>query len=145
MRSPHTRNARTWLPHIVRQLQHDVPVPPLDAVSVRTWTSDPWPQADQSNRRWTEADSPAMPIVSVTLGDRCVSGRTRADPPICAGAGSDAVRVSDRRIWVFCALGAGSCARCVYEERDPVLEVLLTCRVYYRDFQPVAADTEIGR
>jgi hypothetical protein len=58
---------------------------------------------------------------------------------------SHAVRVSDRRIWVFCALGAGSCARCVYEERDPILEVLLTCRVYYRDFQPVAADTEIGR
>ena len=64
---------------------------------------------------------------------------------ICAGVGSHAVRVSDRRIWVFCALGAGSCARCVYEERDPILEVLLTCRVYYRDFQPVAADTEIGR
>src|SRR5690349_13636673 len=69
---------------------------------------------------------------------RCMSSN-------CAGAGSHAVRVSDRRIWVFCALGAGSCARCVYEERDPILEVLLTCRVYYRDFQPVAADTEIGR
>jgi hypothetical protein len=64
---------------------------------------------------------------------------------ICAGVGSRAVRVSGRRIWVFCALGAGSCARCVYEERDPILDVLLTCRVYYRDFQPVAADSEIGR
>jgi len=56
------------MPHIVRQFQHDPPVPPLDAASARTWTSDPWPQADQSNRRWTKADSPAMPIVSVTLG-----------------------------------------------------------------------------
>jgi hypothetical protein len=53
---------------IAHTLQHDAPVPPLDAASARTWTSDPWPQADQSNRRWTKADSPAMPIVSVTLG-----------------------------------------------------------------------------
>jgi hypothetical protein len=68
---------------IVHQLQHDAPVPPLDAASARTWTSDLWPQADQSNRRWTEADSQAMPIVSVTLGDSRVSGRTRADPPFC--------------------------------------------------------------
>ena len=30
--------------HIVRQLQHDAPVPPLDAASAITWTSDPWPQ-----------------------------------------------------------------------------------------------------
>jgi hypothetical protein len=79
---------RPDLPHIVRQLQHDAPVPPLDAVSARTWTSDPWPQAVRVNRRWTEADSPAMPIVCVTLGDRRVSGRTRADPPICIVAGS---------------------------------------------------------
>jgi hypothetical protein len=71
---------RTHLPHIVSQLQHDAPVPPLDAASAGTWISDPWPQADQSNRRWTEADSPAMPIISLTLGDRHVSGRTRADP-----------------------------------------------------------------
>jgi hypothetical protein len=84
---------------------------------------------------------PSRPSRSVTwCRATCVP-----DPPFCAGVGSDAVRVSGRRIWVFCALGAGSCARCVYEERDPVLEVLLTCCVYYRDFQPVAADTEIGR
>ena len=64
------------LPHSVRQFQHDAPVPPLDAASARTWTSDPWPQAGQSNRRWTEADSPAMPIVSVTRGDRaCLEER----------------------------------------------------------------------
>jgi hypothetical protein len=42
-------------------------------------------------------------------------------------------------------LGAGSCARCVYEECDPILEALLTRCIYQRDFQPVAAYTEIGR
>jgi hypothetical protein len=89
------------MPVIVRQLQHDVPVPPLDAVSVRTWTSDPWPQADQSNRRWTEADSPAMPIVSVTLGDRCVSGRTRADPPIWSVIRSKSGRSATAPEWVI--------------------------------------------
>jgi hypothetical protein len=29
------------MPHIARQRQHDVPVPPLDAASTRTSTSDP--------------------------------------------------------------------------------------------------------
>ena len=88
------------MPHIVCQLQHDVPGPPLDAASARTWTSDPWPQAGQSNRRWTEADSPAMPIVSVTLGDRRVSGRTRADPPF---RGSGHNLAAGCQNWPICA------------------------------------------
>ena len=58
------------MPHIVRQLQYDAPVPPLDAASAGTWTSDPWPQAEESNRRWIEGRSQAMPIDSVTLSDR---------------------------------------------------------------------------
>ena len=41
-------------------------------------------------------------------------------------------------------LGAGSCTRCVDDERDSILEALLTRCVYYRDFQPVAADAQIG-
>jgi len=38
--TPMQRN-RPHLPHIARQFQHDVPVPPLDAASTRTSTSDP--------------------------------------------------------------------------------------------------------
>ena len=90
--------------HIVCQLQHDAPVPPLDAASARTWTSDPWPRADQSNRRWTEADSPAMPIVSVTPGDRRASGRTRADPPIWRGSQQPALFNRRSLIWAFCVI-----------------------------------------
>jgi hypothetical protein len=44
-----------------------------------------------------------------------------------------------------CSLYAGSGAGCVDDERDPVLEALLTRCVYHRDFQPVAADAQIGR
>ncbi|HEY3033348.1 MAG TPA: hypothetical protein VGJ54_01630 [Streptosporangiaceae bacterium] len=42
-------------------------------------------------------------------------------------------------------LAAGCCPGFVYDEGDPILEVLLTRCVYHRDFQLVAADTEIGR
>ena len=42
-------------------------------------------------------------------------------------------------------LAAGSCPGFVYDERDPILETLLTLCVYPRDFQLVTADTDIGR
>ena len=95
------------MPHIVCQLQHDAPVPPLDAASARTRTSDPWPRADQSNRRWTEADSPAMPIVSLTLGDRRVSGRTRADPPFWTAILARFDRPVTVQICVICTVTRG--------------------------------------
>jgi hypothetical protein len=41
-------------------------------------------------------------------------------------------------------LGAGSCAGCVDDERDSILEGLLARYVDDRDVQLVAADTEIG-
>jgi hypothetical protein len=61
-----------------RQLQHDVPVPPLDAASTRTSTSDPWAssrpvQAALDRRSGLEV----MPINGVTLSDeRCPGERT---------------------------------------------------------------------
>ena len=67
---------------VIVRLQDDAPVPPLDAASARSWASAPWPQAEPVRSALDETDSPAMPIVSVTLGDRRVSGRMRADPPI---------------------------------------------------------------
>ena len=47
------------------------------------------------------------------------------------------------RAWA--PLAAGSCPGFVYDERDPILEALLTRCVHHRDFQLVTADTEIGR
>jgi|HubBroStandDraft_4_1064222.scaffolds.fasta_scaffold160881_2 hypothetical protein len=50
----------THLPHIARQIEHDVPVPPPDAVSARRRTSDRLPQAEESSRRLIE-DRPRRP------------------------------------------------------------------------------------
>jgi hypothetical protein len=67
------------MPHIARQLQHEVPMPPLDAASARTSTSDPMGLQQTSP---TGAESKVglemMPIDGVTLSDgRALGERAR--------------------------------------------------------------------
>jgi hypothetical protein len=63
------------------QLQHDVPVPPLDAVPARTSANDPWAPADQSKRRWIEGRPRGDADRRCDAECRVRSGRTRAVPP----------------------------------------------------------------
>lgn len=60
------------MPHIARQLQHNVLAPPPDAASTRTSTSNLWASSRQPNRRWMEISLEVMPIDSVTLSDGAV-------------------------------------------------------------------------
>jgi len=53
------------LPHIARQLQHDVSVPPLDAASTRTSTSDHGLQQTSPSGAESEVGLGVMPIDSV--------------------------------------------------------------------------------
>ena len=66
------------LPHIARQLQHDVPVPPLDAASTRTSTSDAWASSRPVQAALDRRSSlEVMPTDGVTLSDeRCSGERT---------------------------------------------------------------------
>jgi hypothetical protein len=52
--------------HIARQLQHDVPVPPLDATSTRTSTTDPWTQQTSPSGAESKVGLEVMPTDGVT-------------------------------------------------------------------------------
>jgi hypothetical protein len=57
---------RPQLPRIARQLQHDVPVPPLDATSTRTSTTDPWTQQTSPSGAESKVGREVMPTDGVT-------------------------------------------------------------------------------
>jgi hypothetical protein len=54
------------MPHIARQLQHDVPVPPLDATSTRTSTTDPWTKQTSPSGAESKVGLEVMPTDGVT-------------------------------------------------------------------------------
>jgi hypothetical protein len=54
------------MPHIARQLQHDVPVPPLDATSTRTSTTDPWTKQTNPSGAESKVGLEVMPTDGVT-------------------------------------------------------------------------------
>jgi hypothetical protein len=76
---------RTDLPHTARLLQHDVPVPPLDAASTRTSTSDHGLPADQCNRGGIKVGLEVRPIASVTLSDGRGPAERALTQGFCAG------------------------------------------------------------